>query len=154
MLYFFCLLVFLSSFLHCLHSSYLRAFLFILLLDGSGHASSREEHWPTWGWKGCPGRGYRELVTFVLILGWKGRKPLIYILFWQIAILCGFTVWGFFFVISPSTCCWETPPENTARLLVKPAEDSTKFSNILSIRKCCHSCLHQSPDEGKLPQSR
>lgn len=53
--------------------------------------------------------------------------------FHKIAILCGFSVRGFFFGDFPFNCFWETRTVNTARLLVKQAENFTKFSNILSI---------------------
>lgn len=147
-------LVFLLSFLHCLHSSCLWAFFVYPLARWSGHPTFREEHWPTWAWSGCPGRSYRELFTFVLIWGWNGRKPLFCILFSQNCHTLWFFCSGIFFGDFPFNCFWETPTVNTARLLVKQAENFTKFSNILSIWNCCHSCFHQSSDEVKLPQAR
>lgn len=40
-----------------------------------------------------------------------GEMPLLYILFREIVMLCGFTGWRFLFVISPPTYHWEIPPK-------------------------------------------
>lgn len=129
------------------------SFFYVYPLAGwSCHSASQEKYWSIWSWSSCPGRSYRGLFMFFWYRG--EMLPLLYILFWEIVILSGFTRWRFLLVISSPTYHREIPLENTARLLAKQEESFTKFSNILSIWNCCHSCLHLSSEEGKLPQAK
>lgn len=145
-------LIFPLSFLHCLQSSYLWAFLmFTLLLDGPVTQTPMKSIDPFEA-KAAAQAGATEDCS--CLVWFCGEMLLFYILFWEIVILCGFTGWRFLFVISSPTYHWEIPPENIARLLAKQEESFTKFSNTLSIWNCCHSCFHLSSEGSKLPQAR
>lgn len=65
-------LIFPLSFLHCLQSSYLWVLFFFYHLAGwSCHSASKGKYWFIWSWSSCPGRSYRELLMFVLVLWWN-----------------------------------------------------------------------------------
>lgn len=115
----------------------------ILLLDSPATQPPRRSTVPP----ATKAGSYRGLLTFVLILGWSGRKPLFYILFWQIAIFCGFNVLFLFWCVCdfPFNLLLRHTSWKYCKTTGK-TESFTKFSNILSLWNCCHSYLRLSCD--------
>lgn len=113
--------------------------------------SPGEEPCSTWGWSAAKVNSNSRFSTSVLILGRNGRKPLFYILFWQIAILCGFTVrlcvvlfFFFKYIYFPFDVLRNTSWKHS-KTTAKP-EDLAKLSNISSIWNQCHGSIHLHSD--------
>lgn len=145
---------FIYSFLHHLHSSYLWAFLFILLLDGLVMQPPGKSIDPPEAEVAAQTGATKSCSHLFRYWGEMEGSPYFTSCFDKLLYFVVLLFGDLFFVFSPSTCCGETGPENTVQLLVKQADIFTAFSNILSVLNCCHSCFHQSSREGKLSRAR